>query len=108
MFYSAATALMYIFDVLSFCIGFYFFQKNDGHEHADIILLCITITFLLIDGYYFTWVLSLKAKVPPEMACYISDAILGYTKKMALELSFNLSPEQRAKERDARQAFTEQ
>ena len=107
MFYSAATALMYIFDVLSFCIGFYFFQKDDGHEHADIILLCITITFLLIDGYYFTWVLSLKAKVPPEMSCYISDAILGYTKKMALELSFNLSPEQRAKERDARQAFTE-
>lgn len=96
---------MYIFDVLTFCIAFYNFQGDPGHEHADVILLVMTLIFLVVDGYYFTWVLSLKAKVPPEMACYISDAILGYTKKMAFELNYNLDEKSRGKVKEAKSKY---
>ena len=65
-------------------------------------MLTITLTFLLIDAYYFTWVMSLKGKLPPEMACYVSDAILGYTKKMSRELMWNLDPSERRNVEEAR------
>ena len=59
-------------------------------------MLAITLTFLVIDAYYFTWVLSLKGKLPPDMACFVSDAVLGYTKKMSRELKYNLDKGARA------------
>ena len=76
-----------------------------GHEHADVILLFISLTFLVLDAYYFTWVLSLKDKLPPEMAAYASDAILGYTKKMTRELWHNLDSGARQKVEEARNKF---
>ena len=95
--YSVATALIYIFDVLVFCIAFYYFHGKPGNEHSDVIMLLMTLIFLVIDVYYFTWVHSLKGKLPPEMACFVSDAVLGYTKKMGRELKHNLDSVARAK-----------
>ena len=69
------------------------------------ILLFVTLTFLVVDAYYFTWVMSLKDKLPPEMAAFASDAILGYTKKMSRELLHNLDTEARKKVEDARNKF---
>mmetsp|Transcript_32916 Transcript_32916/g.43381 ORF Transcript_32916/g.43381 Transcript_32916/m.43381 type:complete len:122 (-) Transcript_32916:238-603(-) len=102
LFYSLATVLIYIFDVLTFCIAFHRFQGVPGHEHADVILLFISLTFLVLDVYYFTWVLSLRGKLPPEMAAYASDAILGYTKKMSRELWHNLDSGARQKVEEAK------
>ena len=66
--YSITTGLIYIFDVLTFCIAFYKFQGVPGQEHADVVQLLFALVFLCLDAYYFTWVLSLKGKLPPEMA----------------------------------------
>jgi len=62
----------------------------------------MTLTFLVVDAYYFTWVLSLKDKLPTEMASYAGDAILGYTKKMSRELWHNLDTGARAKLEEAK------
>ena len=103
--YSVTTVLIYVFDILTFCIAFYRFQGVPGAEHADVILLFVSLTFLVLDAYYFTWVLSLKDKLPPEMAAYASDAILGYTKKMSRELWHNLDSGARQKVEEARNKF---
>ena len=103
--YSIATGLIYVFDVLTFCIAFYQFQGQPGREHADVIMLIMTLTFLVIDVYYFTWVLSLKGKLPPDMACFVSDAVLGYTKKMSRELWHNLDSGARTKVEAAKNKF---
>ena len=76
-----------------------------GAEHADVILLFVSLTFLVLDAYYFTWVLSLKDKLPPEMAAYASDAILGYSKKMSRELLHNLDSAARQKVEEARNKY---
>ena len=102
LFYSIATGLIYIFDILVFCIAFYKFSGDAGGEHAEVILLALTLTFLIIDAYYFTWVLSLKGKLPPDMACFVSDAVLGYTKKMSRELYHNLDTGARQRVEDAK------
>ena len=68
-------------------------------------MLTFTLIFLIIDAYYFTWVLSLKSKVPPDMACFISDAILGYTKKMSRELFHNLDTAARRKVEEAKNKY---
>ena len=81
--------------MLTFCIAFYEFQGVPGYEHADVVMLIMTMIFIGIDVYYFLWVLSLKGKLPPDMAVFVSDAVLGYTKKMNRELGWNLNPAQR-------------
>ncbi len=68
-------------------------------------MLALTLTFLVIDVYYFTWVLSLKGKLPPDQACFVSDAILGYTKKMSRELMHNLDNGTRSKVEAAKNRF---
>ena len=68
-------------------------------------MLCVTLTYLIIDAYYFTWVLSLKNKLPPDMACFVTDAVLGYTKKMSRELWHNLDTGARKKVEDAKNKF---
>ena len=49
------------------------------------------IIYFGIDLYYFIWVIQLKHKLPKEMATFASDAIFGYTNKMAAELRKKLS-----------------
>ena len=105
LFYTFGTIIAYIFDILVFCIALYKFQGVPGHEHADLILLFISLSFLFIDVYYFTWVISLKGKLPPEMAAYASDAILGYSKKMTRELKHNLDSGARLRLEDAKNKF---
>lgn len=105
LFYSITTALIYIFDVLTFCIAFYNFQGKPEDAHGNVIMLCIVLTFLIIDAYYFTWVLSLKSKLPPDMACFVTDAVLGYTKKMSRELWHNLDTGARKKVEEAKNKF---
>lgn len=100
--YSAATALIYIFDILTFCLAFYEFQSVPGNEHADVIMLVMTLTYMAIDAYYFLWVMNLKNKLPPDMACFVSDAVLGYVKKMHRELAYNLEPAERKLIEDAK------
>ena len=68
-------------------------------------MLILTLSFLAIDGYYFTWVLSLKSKLPPDMACFVTDAVLGYTKKMSRELWHNLDTGVRGKVEDAKNKY---
>ena len=102
LFYSMATGLVYIFDLLTFCVAFYQFQGVVGYEHTDVIMLFATILWLGIDVYYFMWVMSLKNKLPPDMACFVSDAVLGYAAKMNRELKYNLDPADRAKVDDAK------
>jgi len=102
LFYTATTALIYIFDILTFCIAFYEFQGVPGYEHSDVIMLVMTLIYLCIDAYYFLWVLNLKGKLPPDMACFVSDAILGYAKKMHRELEYNLEPAERKRIEDAK------
>ena len=102
LFYSAATALIYIFDILTFCLAFYEFQSVPGNEHADVIMLVMTLTYMTIDAYYFLWVMNLKNKLPPDMACFVSDAIMGYVKKMHRELAYNLEPAERKQIEDAK------
>ena len=105
LYYSIATALIYIVDIFCFCLAFYKFTGVPMHEHADVIMLFLTLTFLVIDAYYFTWVLSLKDKLPPEIAAFAGDAILGYSKKMSTELWHNLDQGAREKLEAARNKF---
>jgi len=67
-----------------------------GYEHADVVMLTLTIVFLTIDAYYFLWVLNLKSKLPPDMATFVTDAVLGYSKKMQRELVYNLDSGEKA------------
>lgn len=94
LFYSAATALVYVFDLLTFCIAFYEFQGVPGYEHADVVMLTLTMIFLSIDAYYFMWVLNLKSKLPPDMAAFATDAVLGYSNKVKREIEYNLDIKQ--------------
>ena len=105
MIYSVTTVLVWVFDIFTFCVAYYRFTGVPGHEHADVILLFTTLTFVVTDTYYFTWVMSLKDKLPPEMAAYASDAILGYTKKMSRELWHNLDTSARLKVEEAKNRF---
>ena len=68
--------------------------------------MIFALIFLVVDVYYFTWVLSLKGKLPPDMACFVSDAVLGYTKKMSRELMHNLDSGARSRLEDAKNKFS--
>lgn len=67
----------------------------------------ITIYFLASTAYYLLWVLNLKTKMPPDMAAFIVDAVLGYSKKMYRELDHNLTPAERARVQDAKNALAQ-
>lgn len=89
MIYTILTAVCYLFDGLCFISTFRWFSVA-GHEHAELLLLMATLLNFAIDVYYFIWVLNLKQKLPPKIGSFVSDAILGYTKKLTRELYYNL------------------
>ena len=87
--YTVITAVCYLMDGLIFISTFKRFSVK-GDEHAELLLLMATLLNFSIDVYYFIWVLNLKQKLPPKMGSFVSDAILGYSKKMTRELYHNL------------------
>lgn len=89
MTYTLATIVCYFFDGVNFIIQYRYFSVP-GHEHTDLILMIASLMLFVLDLYYLFWVLMLKQKLPPSMSVYVSDAILGMTKKMRTELYKNL------------------
>lgn len=90
MFYSIITIVCYLLDALTFIIAYRMFSVP-GDEHTEILLLMATLIFIAIDFYYVIWLAGLKSKLPTKMADIISEAIMGYTKKMRRDLIENLN-----------------
>lgn len=97
--YTIASVLCYLMDGLQFCIQYRAFGVK-GKEHAELLMLLATLIYFAVDFYYFVWVLQLKQKLPASMASFVSDAIFGYTGKMARELKGMLSREDQGKVND--------
>ena len=99
--YSGLTGLCYLFDALTFVIVLRWFSVA-GKEHSELLMLFATLINFGIDMYYLIWVMQLKSKLPPKMGTFVSDAILGYTKKLTRELYHNLDRSDRPNVQAAR------
>lgn len=93
--YSVFTALCYLMDGVCFIVAYNGFSVP-GNEHSELLLLVATLLNFTIDVYYFVWVLNLKSKLPPKIGSFVSDAILGYTKKLTREIMHSFEPSKRA------------
>ena len=57
--YTITTIICYLADGLQFCLQYRHFGVK-GHEHAELLMLLVTLIYFCLDFYYFVWVLQLK------------------------------------------------
>ena len=50
------------------------------------IMLFATLANFGLDLFYFIWIMTLRRRLPPALGGFVSDAVLGYTKKLTREL----------------------
>jgi hypothetical protein len=56
MFYTGTSIICYLMDGLQFCLQYRQFGVK-GHEHAELLMLLVTLIYFCLDFYYFVWVL---------------------------------------------------
>ena len=88
--YSCVTFIVYFLDALTFIIMYKQFSQV-GNEHTEILMLLATLVYITIDVYYLVWLANIKSNLPQDMASMVSDAILGYTKKLKDELMHKMT-----------------
>ena len=102
MLYTILTGACYLLDALCFLIVFRWFS-TPGNEHSELLLMMVILAFLVLDVYYLVWVINIRQRLPGEYGAFVSDAILGYSKKMTRELFYNLDRTSRAGVESARE-----
>jgi hypothetical protein len=92
MFTGTTKKLLFLYFIINFIamtldlIAFFKCLKGFGGTSStaydDLTIAFISIAFLIIDYYYFLWLISLKYKFPPFISKLVSDGFLGLMGKL--------------------------
>ncbi|CDW85965.1 UNKNOWN [Stylonychia lemnae] len=79
--YFVFTIICILMDFIEFVIQLIRFGR-DGDEFSDMVMMATTCLYLIIDFFYFLWVLQQRHKFPPSIEQYVSKTLYGFTSMM--------------------------
>ena len=90
MIYAILTIVCWCFDISAFfvAVSHYGTVQTTGESAFSVVSqLYLSFLFLIVDTYYFAWLVSIKLKLPDYASTYITLGLVGYMKKILESLN---------------------